>query len=64
MEEIARQYDYKLNISRYITTAEPEQVINLGEVHQALDGIEHKIGAAFNKHNQFLQELRLPLLPQ
>jgi type I restriction enzyme M protein len=63
MEEIAQKHGYNLNISRYISTAEPEQIINLEEVHQVLVELEKKIDVAFNKHNEFLKELGLPLLP-
>jgi type I restriction enzyme M protein len=64
IEEIAEKHDYNLNISRYISTSAPEQEIDLEDVHQVLDGLEKKIGVAFNKHNKFLKELGLPLLPK
>ncbi|MCG3207155.1 MAG: hypothetical protein FOGNACKC_00755 [Anaerolineae bacterium] len=62
MEEIAAN-DYNLNISRYISTAEPEPEIDLDAVHNDLQAAEDKIIAAANKHNAFLKELGLPPLP-
>lgn len=62
MEEIAKN-DYNLNISRYISTAEPEEEIDLGAVHAELTRIDAEIRAATDAHNAFLRELGLPLLP-
>ncbi len=62
LDEIAAN-DYNLNISRYISTAEPEPEIDLDAVHDDLQAAEDKIIAAANKHNQFLKELGLPPLP-
>jgi type I restriction enzyme M protein len=55
--------DYNLNISRYITTTEPEPEIDLRKVHQQLIQLESGISAALTKHNRFLSELGLPELP-
>ena len=55
--------DYNLNITRYISTALPEEKIDLTQVNQDLHAIETKIETAKNRHNQFLQELGLPPLP-
>lgn len=63
MAEIEKQ-DYNLNISRYITTAEPEQQLDLLATHQTLLETEKEIASAFNQHNIFLQELGLPPLPR
>jgi type I restriction enzyme M protein len=63
LEEICEKHGYNLNISRYISTAEAEEEIKLEVVHETLQGLEQKIGVAFNKHNEFLKELELPLLP-
>ena len=63
LEEIAEKHDYNLNISRYISTAVPEEEIDLGAVHEELLALEEKIVAATNKHNAFLKELGLPPLP-
>lgn len=62
MDEIEKN-DYNLNISRYVSTAQPEKEINLKEVHNDLVSLEEKIKAATLRHNQFLKELGLPVLP-
>jgi type I restriction enzyme M protein len=62
MEEISAN-DYNLNISRYISTAIPEEEINLIAVNEKLIALEEKIRAATSEHNRFLKELGLPLLP-
>ena len=63
MEEI-KSNDYNLNISRYISTAIPEEEIDLAKTNEDLKVIEEKIKTATNKHNSFLQELNLPILPR
>lgn len=62
MDEIATN-DYNLNISRYISTALPEEEIDLAEVNKELVVLEQKIKTATAKHNEFLKELGLPHLP-
>jgi type I restriction enzyme M protein len=62
MEEIEKN-EFNLNISRYISTAVGEEEIGLGETNQALVAIEEAIREATAKHNGFLRELGLPLLP-
>ena len=62
MQEIADN-EYNLNISRYISTAEPEAEVDLTAVHADLVAAEEKIQAATAKHNAFLAELGLPPLP-
>ncbi len=62
MEEIEKN-DYNLNISRYVSTAKPEEIINLEEVNTTLVGLEKNIVEATSNHNNFLKELGLPLLP-
>jgi type I restriction enzyme M protein len=62
MEEIEKN-DFNLNISRYISTAVGEDEIDLVENHGKLLGIEETIREATAKHNAFLKELGLPLLP-
>jgi type I restriction enzyme M protein len=62
MDEIATN-DYNLNISRYISTAISEEEIDLKAVHADLVNLEEKISDATMKHNEFLQELGLPVLP-
>ena len=58
MDEIEKN-NYNLNISRYVSTAEPEPIIDLKEVHTELQRIERKINSSTNKHNEFLKELGL-----
>ncbi len=61
MAEIAEN-NFNLNISRYVSTAQPEEEIDLQAVHQELMELERKIADAKERHNGFLQELGLPLL--
>lgn len=63
MEEIADKHGYNLNISRYVSTAEPEEEIDLAVVHKELVDLDEKIRVATKEHNSFLKELGLPLLP-
>ena len=62
MAEIEKN-DFNLNISRYISTAVGEQEIDLQATHEELQAIEQSIQTAARKHNEFLKELGLPLLP-
>jgi hypothetical protein len=62
MKEI-EAHDFNLNISRYITTAEAEAEIDLAATHRKLEEIEDAIRKSTAKHNGFLKELGLPLLP-
>jgi len=62
MEEIANK-DFNLNISRYISTAVAEEEVDLAAVNAELVSLEKKIQAATKRHNKFLEELGLPLLP-
>ena len=62
MDEIETN-GYNLNISRYISTATAEEEIDLTAVHTDLVNIEERIVQATNKHNEFLKELGLALLP-
>jgi type I restriction enzyme M protein len=62
MERIAEE-GYNLNISRYISTALAEKEIDLAAIHRSLTDIEKTIRAATQKHNAFLRELNLPVLP-
>jgi type I restriction enzyme M protein len=59
MEEIERNA-YNLNISRYVSTAIEDELIDLDEVNKKLKEIEKKINESADKHNAFLKELRLP----
>lgn len=62
MERIVDE-GYNLNISRYISTAVPEEEIKLADVQRDLVEIEKQVRQATSKHNAFLKELGLSLLP-
>ena len=62
MERIAEE-GYNLNISRYISTAVGEEEIDLTATHKELVDIEQRVREATAKHNTFLKELGLDLLP-
>ncbi|MBA2238402.1 MAG: type I restriction-modification system subunit M [Lysobacter sp.] len=55
--------DFNLNISRYVSTALAEEEVDLKTVHDDLQKIEREIIQARDRHNAFLAELGLPLLP-
>ncbi|MFV0276040.1 MAG: N-6 DNA methylase [Parahaliea sp.] len=59
MEEIEKN-DFNLNISRYVSTAEPEPEIDLAVVHRQLVDIGKRIDEAARTHNQYLAQLGLP----
>ncbi len=62
MEQIEAE-GYNLNISRYISTATVEKEIDLKEVNAKLVDLEEKITSSTARHNEFLRELGLDLLP-
>lgn len=62
MKEIAAN-DFNLNISRYVSIAQAEEEIDLAAIHAELVSAHAGIVAATTKHNVFLKELGLPLLP-
>lgn len=62
MAEI-EQNDFNLNISRYVSTAQAEEEIDLQVVHAELEAVERTIVEAKQRHNNFLVELGLPPLP-
>ena len=55
--------EFNLNISRYISTAVGEAEIDLDATHSEQVEIEKAIAVAKDKHNCFLKELGLKLLP-
>jgi type I restriction enzyme M protein len=59
MDEIEKN-GYNLNISRYVSTAEKEDKIDLKEVNAKLKIINVSIKTSTDKHNEFLKELGLP----
>jgi len=62
MDEIESN-DFNLNISRYVSTAKPEEPIDLQATHRSLAEIDCEIRDAREKHNEFLIELGLKPLP-
>lgn len=62
MDEIEKN-GFNLNISRYINTAIAEDEVDLTVVHKQLEDIEVEVTKAKSRHNAFLEELGLPLLP-
>ncbi len=62
MEEIEKN-EYNLNISRYVSTAEPEEIIDIKQINKDLIKIEETIVKAKDTHNKFLEELGLSKLP-
>jgi len=62
MNEIEKN-DYNLNISRYVSTAKPEPIIDIDEVNQKLVDLEKTVTKANARHNKFLKELGLKKLP-
>lgn len=62
MEEI-KQNDFNLNIARYVSTVEAAEDIDIKAVHAELVSLDQAIKVATEKHNEFLSQLDLPLLP-
>jgi len=62
MEEI-EENDYNLNISRYVSTAPPEEIIDLDATHAKLVELDQELRKAAGRHNEFLKELGLKELP-
>lgn len=62
MERIEKE-GYNLNISRYISTAVADEEIDLQAVNQELLSLAQNIENAKKKHNAFLKELGLSVLP-
>src|SRR5690606_28656454 len=56
VEEIEKN-EFNLNISRYVDTAEAEQVIDVGEAVRKLRELENERAAAEARMNAFLKEL-------
>lgn len=61
LEEI-RENGYNLNITRYVSTEQAEEEVDLETVHGNLADIEKRIQDTTKEHNKFLAELGLPLL--
>lgn len=58
MDEIEKN-EFNLNISRYISTSQDEEIIDLEIVNTKLVDLEKDIAKARETHNQFLKELGL-----
>lgn len=63
LDEIENEHDFNLNISRYVSTGEPEEEVDLDAVYERLSGLQELIGSAAQRHNGYLKELGLPSLP-
>lgn len=50
---------YNLNISRYVSTAQEEEQIDLAQVNQRLTSINERISSLTDEHNKYLKELGL-----
>ena len=61
LEEIEKN-DFNLNISRYVSTAKPEPIIDLKEVHKDLNKINEDIEKFTKEHNKYLKELEIELV--
>jgi len=61
LEEIEKN-DFNLNISRYVSTAKPEEVIELDAVNSELKKSQKDIEKFMNEHNAYLKELGVDLL--
>jgi len=62
-QERIEEEGYNLNISRYISTAKDEKIIDLKKEHEKLLELEKDIVKYTKEHNEFLKELELNLLP-
>ncbi len=63
MDEIEKN-DFKLNISHYVSTAKPEEQIDLQKTNNELVGLEKSIVKFTKSHNEFLKEPGLVVLPE
>ncbi len=61
LDEIEKN-DFNLNISRYVSTAKPEEVIDLDEVNSELKKLQDDIEKFRDEHNAYLKELGVDLL--
>lgn len=62
LDEI-KENGYNLNITRYVSTDQAEEEIDLASVQANLVAIEKRVQEATTQHNTFLAELGLELLP-
>ena len=59
LERIEKE-DFNLNITRYVSTVQDEEPIDLQKVNDELKEIAKKSKEALTRHNEFLKELGLP----
>lgn len=59
---IAKDHDYNLNITRYVSLAQEEAQIDLNANHELIKRTDESIAQAKDKLNGFLEELGLPKL--
>ena len=60
--ERIEQEDFNLNITRYVSTAQEEEPIDLQKVNDELKEIARRSKEALYRHNEFLKELGLPTI--
>lgn len=58
--ERIEQEDFNLNITRYVSTAQEEEPIDLQKVNDELKEIARRSKETLDRHNEFLKELGLP----
>jgi len=58
--ERIEQEEFNLNITRYVSTTQEEEPIDLQKVNEELKNIAIKSREALKRHNEFLEELGLP----
>jgi type I restriction enzyme M protein len=63
LQEIEEEHDFNLNISRFVSTAKPEEEVDLAAVHQRLTDLRKQAGSAAQRHNGYLEKLGVPTLP-
>jgi type I restriction enzyme M protein len=63
LQEIEEEHDFNLNISRFVSTAKPEEEVDLAAVHQRLTDLRKQAGSAAQRHNGYLEILGVPTLP-
>ena len=63
LKEIKEEHDFNLNISRFVSTAEREEQVELEAVNRQLAGLQKRVKDAADQHNVYLEELGLPKLP-
>jgi type I restriction enzyme M protein len=63
LDIIENDHDFNLNISRYVSTSVTDEEVDLKATYESLVRIENDIVQARDRHNAYLKELGLPLLP-